>query len=74
MTVPVESIAVGNCYLGPRGRIRTVLKITEGRVVYASRSLKSGHWMKPARPALLRVFARRALHPVQCPSDSPPPL
>jgi hypothetical protein len=74
VTVPVENIVVGGCYLGPRKRIRKVLRIAEGRVVYVSCSPHTGHWMNPGRPALLRVFARRAVRIIACPFDSPPTL
>jgi hypothetical protein len=42
MGVPVESIAVGKCYITEIGQIRRVLEVKDGRVKYESRG-KTAH-------------------------------
>jgi hypothetical protein len=42
MGVPVESVAVGKCYLTEIGQVRRVLEIKEARVKYESRG-KTAH-------------------------------
>ena len=59
MGVPVESVAVGECYLTKIGQLRRVLEIKEAMVKYESRG-KTAHgasWDALTNVSILR-FAR----------------
>jgi len=59
MGVPVESVAVGKCYVTEIGQVRRVLEIKNAIVKYESRgkTAHGGSWGAPIAISILR-FAR----------------
>ena len=71
MGVPVESVAVGKCYVTEIGQVRRVLEIRQARVKYESRG-KTAHgasWGASITTSILR-FARDVEREVSCDYDS----
>ena len=69
MGVPVESVAVGKCYVTEIGQVRRVLEIKNAIVKYESRgkTAHGGSWA-PYRISILR-FARDVEREVPCDYD-----
>ena len=70
MGIPVESVAVGKCYLTEIGQVRRVLEIKEAMVKYDSRA-KTAHgasWGALTTLSILR-FARDVEREVPCDHD-----
>ena len=67
MSLPPESIQIGQCYLTDAGKVRRVMGLPSGRVQFQQRP---GHWKgwKASRPDILdlRSFAFTAERPVPC--------
>ena len=70
MGVPVESVAVGRCYVTEIGQVRRVLEIKQAMVKYESRG-KTAHgrsWGDLTTISIVR-FARDAEREVPCDYD-----
>ena len=70
MGVPVESVAVGKCYVTEIGQVRRVLEIKEAMVKYESRG-KTAHgrsWGALTKVSILS-FARDVEREVPCDYD-----
>ncbi len=68
MSVPPESVEVGQCYLGDNGQVRRVVRLwPDGRVQYETRSrlLRDAKVWKPGMMSDLD-FAATALREVPC--------
>jgi hypothetical protein len=67
MTIPPESIVVGQCYLTTRGHVRRVIRILPGRVQFERRVNTTGaNWAWAPGLAADRAFALSVERPVPC--------
>jgi hypothetical protein len=67
MSVPPESIQVGQCYLTRSGQVRRVRAFHEGRVQFQQRASHAPTWANYKSDILeLRSFAFSAERPVPC--------
>jgi hypothetical protein len=70
MGVPVESVAVGKCYLTEIGQVRRVLEIKEARVKYESRGkTANGRSWGALTTVSILGFARDVEREVPCEYD-----
>ncbi len=70
MTVPLESITVGKCFVTPSNQVRRVLGVEAGKVTYEARGSKmvKGKW--PRRATVdTRRFAAEVTREVPCHYD-----
>jgi hypothetical protein len=67
MSLPPESIQVGECYLTSMGTVRRVTRLLPGRVQYEQRPAHRGTWANHRTDILdLRSFAFLVERPVPC--------
>ncbi len=59
MPVPLESVAMGKCFAAPGDRVRRVLSIEGGKVVYETRGAAGieGSWPRVATVSIGRFAA-----------------
>jgi hypothetical protein len=67
LSIPPESIQVGQCYLTDNGKVRRVMALLSGRVQFQQRAAHRATW-KASKPDILdmRSFAFTVERAVSC--------